>query len=98
MDIEEYHYVDQTLDLYEELRSEFSNVGLCLQSYLLRAQYDLDRILEQPLVERMELVYEIGESQPIAFAVRTLCDHVSQRLEGRERSVAEFELRLGAAL
>jgi proline dehydrogenase len=45
VDIEESHYVDKTLELYLALRSEFSNVGLCLQSYLFRAQEDLDRVL-----------------------------------------------------
>jgi proline dehydrogenase len=45
VDIEESHYVDKTLELYLALRSEFSNVGLCLQSYLFRAQDDLDRVL-----------------------------------------------------
>jgi proline dehydrogenase len=45
IDIEESHYVDVTLDLYETLRGEFPAVGLCLQAYLFRTADDLERLL-----------------------------------------------------
>lgn len=57
----------------------------------------LDEVLTRRLSERMELAYEIGqigEVQPIAFALRTACERISQRLELRDRAARELELAL----
>src|SRR3989442_1647541 len=43
--MEESRYVDATLDLYREVRSEHARVGVCLQAYLHRTFTDLDRLL-----------------------------------------------------
>ena len=56
--------------------------------------HDLDDIMAQPLVETLELEYGIGDAQPLAFALRKLCDHISHRLVGRQRAASEIELRL----
>lgn len=82
-------------DISSDPDSDFQALARGQGSHTVRA-HDLDRILERPLIERMELVYEVGESQPLSFALRTLADHVSHRLEGRERGAAEIELRLYA--
>ena len=47
-------YVDATLDLYERLRAEHANVGICLQAYLKRTPADLRRLL--PLTPAVRLV------------------------------------------
>jgi proline dehydrogenase len=45
IDMEQSSYVDNTIDLYKKLKSDFSNVGLCLQSYLMRTKSDLEEII-----------------------------------------------------
>ncbi len=45
IDMESSAYVDATLDLYRNLRKEYSNVGVCLQAYLLRTAEDLAALL-----------------------------------------------------
>jgi proline dehydrogenase len=54
IDIESSPYVDRTLELYRLVRKEFSNVGLCLQSYLYRTGDDLTTLL--PLGPSIRLV------------------------------------------
>jgi proline dehydrogenase len=41
IDMEQYTYVDATLDLYRRVLAEFPNVGVCLQAYLYRTEADL---------------------------------------------------------
>lgn len=55
---------------------------------------DLDTLMAHPLLEHLQLQYEIGEQQPLAFAMRKLCDHLSYRLAGRERVATSLALRL----
>lgn len=45
IDMEQSRYVDATLELYETVRREFRNVGVCLQSYLYRTDRDLEHLL-----------------------------------------------------
>jgi len=45
IDMEQHAYVDRTLFVYRRLLSEFSNVGVCLQSYLYRTNDDLKGLL-----------------------------------------------------
>lgn len=90
VDIEESHYVDQTLDLYLALRAEFANVGICLQSYLLRAGEDLERVLEADGTVRL-VKGAYNEPPDVAFARkqdtdenfflmgRRLCEHGAER-------------------
>jgi len=54
IDIESSPYVDATLDIYRRLRMEFSNVGICLQSYLYRTEADLASLM--PLSPSIRLV------------------------------------------
>ena len=66
IDIESSPYVDRTLDLYEELRREHANVGLCLQAYLYRTDDDLQRLLElDPAVRLVKGAY--AEPPDVAF-------------------------------
>lgn len=54
IDMESTPYVDRTLDLFRSLRSDFRNIGVCLQSYLLRSAKDVDALL--PVVPSVRLV------------------------------------------
>lgn len=49
IDMEEAAYVEQTLTLFDELRSTFSDevLGIALQSYLKRGREDLQRLLNE---------------------------------------------------
>jgi proline dehydrogenase len=90
VDIEESPYVDKTLELYLALRSEFGNVGLCLQSYLLRARDDLERVLEADGSVRL-VKGAYNEPPDVAFPrkkdtdesfflmARRLCEHGAAR-------------------
>ncbi|MGI2328662.1 proline dehydrogenase family protein [Planococcus sp. YIM B11945] len=44
IDMEDYAHLQQTLDLLEELRKDYDNVGTVIQSYLYRSEKDLDRL------------------------------------------------------
>ncbi|MEX2151711.1 MAG: proline dehydrogenase family protein, partial [Gemmatimonadaceae bacterium] len=48
IDIESSPYVDSTVDAYERLARESSNVALCLQAYLHRTPKDVVRLLPLP--------------------------------------------------
>jgi proline dehydrogenase len=45
VDMEQRQYVDATLAVYRQVRGEFPNVGVCLQSYLYRTADDLAALL-----------------------------------------------------
>jgi proline dehydrogenase len=54
IDIEESGYAEVTLAVFRAVRGEHANVGLCLQSYLLRTPRDIDSLL--PLRPAIRLV------------------------------------------
>ncbi len=54
IDMENSPYVDRTITLFKRLRQQLENVGLCLQSYLVRTEKDLDDLL--PLNPSIRLV------------------------------------------
>ncbi|MBR9989816.1 MAG: proline dehydrogenase family protein [Gemmatimonadetes bacterium] len=54
LDMEESTYVDATLALYRQLRSDHQRVGLCLQAYLHRTPADVESLL--PLAPSIRLV------------------------------------------
>jgi proline dehydrogenase len=45
IDMEQYRYVDATLDTYRRVLGEFPNVGVCLQAYLYRTSEDLTSLI-----------------------------------------------------
>lgn len=53
VEMEDHTTTDATLALFEELRREFDNVGLVLQSRLLRTPNDIARLAPGPLDVRM---------------------------------------------
>jgi proline dehydrogenase len=54
IDMEGSLYTDGTLDLYERLKKDHPNTGICLQAYLKRTYSDVERLL--PLDPKIRLV------------------------------------------
>lgn len=54
IDMENSPYVDRTLGLFKQLRKKYDNVGVCVQSYLVRTDADLTGLL--PLAASIRLV------------------------------------------
>jgi proline dehydrogenase len=66
IDMEQHGYVDATLEAYRAVRSEFPNVGVCLQAYLYRTKDDLTSLI--PLGGGVRLVKgAYRESADIAY-------------------------------
>ena len=53
IDMEASPYVDDTLDVYLDLRERYPNVGVCLQAYLYRTVGDVHRIGGAKAIVRM---------------------------------------------
>jgi proline dehydrogenase len=54
IDMEGSAYTEPTIELYERLKTNHANTGLCLQAYLKRTYTDIERLL--PLEPRIRLV------------------------------------------
>jgi proline dehydrogenase len=73
IDMEGSAYTDATLDLYESLKQEHANVGICLQAYLKRTYTDVERLL--PVNPRIRLVKgAYNEPAEIAYQSRREVD------------------------
>lgn len=82
IDMEGSAYTDVTLDLYRRIRREQPNVGVCVQSYLLRTDSDLDTLV--PLGAAIRLVKgAYKEPATIAFQSRRDVDENYVRLAVR---------------
>lgn len=69
IDMEDSTYVDRTLDLYEQLRSRYPRVGVCLQSYLYRTPKDVERLLPiNPSIRLVKGAY--AEPASVAFPAK----------------------------
>ncbi len=73
IDMERSSYVDATIDLYRKVKKDYSNAGICLQSYLLRTKSDLEGLLElSPVIRLVKGAY--NESREIAIADKKAVD------------------------
>lgn len=82
IDMESSAYVDPTLDLFRKLRSEFPNIGVCLQSYLLRCAEDVEKIL--PSVPSIRLVKgTYAEPKHVVFRLKRDVDESYFKLAER---------------
>ena len=71
LDMESSPYVDPTIELYERLRADHENVGICLQAYLRRTPADLQRLLAMaPAVRLVKGAYD----EPAVLAYRRKAD------------------------
>lgn len=46
IDMEDYAHIEQTFDVYYELRKDYDNVGLVIQAYLYRSEEDINKLAE----------------------------------------------------
>ncbi len=73
IDMEQSHYVDRTLSMYQRLRKDFSNVGVCLQAYLYRTPRDLEDLIPiSPAIRLVKGAYE--EPKTVAFPKKSDVD------------------------
>lgn len=73
IDMESTPYLDRTVDLYRNLRAEFTNVGLALQAYLFRTPEILDTLI--PLGAAIRVVKGAYREPPsLAFADKRQVD------------------------
>lgn len=68
IDMEDYAHYEQTLDMLQTLHKEYENVGTVIQSYLIRAEGDLEdlkdvrvRLVKGAYKESAEVAYEVKE-------------------------------------
>lgn len=79
IDMEDSHYVDRTLDLYESELRRSQNVGICLQAYLHRTYADIVRL--QPLTPTVRLVKgAYREPKDLVFTSKSAIDESFRRL------------------
>ncbi|MFL2767914.1 MAG: proline dehydrogenase family protein [Dehalococcoidia bacterium] len=45
IDMEEYRYLEQTLEIFKKVSENYHNIGITLQAYLHRTDQDLDKLL-----------------------------------------------------
>jgi proline dehydrogenase len=82
IDMESSAYTERTLDLYDQVRQEFSHVGCVIQSYLRRSASDVDRLIESGATVRLcKGAYR--EPSSIAFPTKRAVDESYQRLADR---------------
>lgn len=66
VDMEGSAYVDRTLEIFRSVKEEKGNVGLCIQSYLMRTEADLETLLPlDPAIRVVKGAY--NEPPSIAF-------------------------------
>jgi proline dehydrogenase len=79
IDIESVGYVDDTIEIYENLLVDGHDVGLCLQAYLRRTWDDVQRLLpHRPSIRLVKGAYK--ESPLHVFTERRVIDEAFARL------------------
>ncbi len=80
-DMEGSALTQKTIEVFDTLRRDFKNVGLCLQAYLVRTGGDLDQLMRTPLTVRLcKGAYK--EPPVIAYATKSA-------VEGNFRMLAQ---------
>jgi proline dehydrogenase len=96
IDMEESRYVDATLEVYRRAKTEWANVGVCLQAYLHRTAKDLESLLSlAPAIRLVKGAY--NEPAEVAFPKKRVVDQnyrlLAKRLlteAGRQRAKPVF--------
>jgi proline dehydrogenase len=66
IDIEDSSYVDKTIEFYKDIKQDYDNVGLCLQSYLYRTMDDVKALIDiNPWIRLVKGAY--NEPDTLAF-------------------------------
>lgn len=73
IDMEGSDYTEATVALYQELRPQHPNLGICLQAYLKRTAADIERLLSlHPAIRMVKGAYD--EPARIAYRTRSEVD------------------------
>jgi proline dehydrogenase len=73
IDMEGSDYTEQTVALYEAMKPDHPNLGICLQAYLKRTAVDIERLLPlRPAIRMVKGAYD--EPARIAYRTRTEVD------------------------
>lgn len=79
IDMENSPYVDRTLRLFKQMRAKYDNVGVCVQSYLVRTETDLNVLLpEAPSIRLVKGAY--AEPAGVVFPTKRETDENFFRL------------------
>ncbi|MBP3963254.1 proline dehydrogenase family protein [Paenibacillus lignilyticus] len=79
IDMEDYAHCQVSLDIYEELRKEFDNVGIVIQAYLYRTEQDIEHL--NALGANLRLVKgAYKESPDVAFPEKKDVDDNLKRI------------------
>ncbi len=74
IDMEGSAYTQKTIKFYKKIKSEYENVGLCIQSYLYSTEKDIDDLLSvNPHIRLVKGAYK--ELHDIAFSKKKNVDH-----------------------
>jgi len=88
IDMEASNYASGTIEIFRRARSEFDNVGVCLQSYLYRSEEDLNQLLQLfPAIRLVKGAY--AEPPSIAYAKKADTDENFFRMAGELLNLAK---------
>jgi len=73
IDMESSDFVNSTVDIFRRIRSKYSNIGICLQSYLYRTSGDLEGLFQfSPVIRLVKGAY--AEPRNIAYQKKKVVD------------------------
>lgn len=73
IDIEDSSYLDKTIEFYKNIKKNYDNVGLCLQSYLYRTMKDIEQMMNiNPTIRLVKGAYK--EPETVAFKSKKKVD------------------------
>ena len=79
IDIEDSTYVYKTINFYKNIKKNYDNVGLCLQSYLYRTMKDIEEMTDiNPTIRLVKGAYK--EPETVAFKSKKQVDENFFRL------------------
>ena len=91
LDMEGSTYTDMTLEIYKRMQKDFSNVGISLQSYLIRSADDLAELKRSSSVIRLvEGAYK--EPKQIAFKQKK---HIDDNFLDLSKKLLDFQNETG---
>ena len=82
IDMENAAYVDRTLEIHAELRQRFPEIGVVIQSYLLRSADDVEKLIADGAAVRL-VKGAYKEPPDIAFADKADVDRTFEQLMTR---------------
>ena len=96
IDMEGSAYTERTIILYERLRHEHANVGICLQAYLRRSASDVARLLPlDPAIRLVKGAYDEPAARAYQDRAAVSANYAALAVELLEAIAAGRRVRLG---